>query len=327
MPQPTIPQEATGGKPLVSFIVTTYNLPSDLLSACLDSILSLSLSQSEREIILVDDGSLCSPIDQLQAYRDQLIYVRQANQGLSAARNTGLRVAQGSYIQFVDGDDALLPVAYEHCLDLVRYHCPDIVMFEATASQTAAAVFTQQGPVAGTDFLRGHNLRASAWGYVFRRSILGSLRFITGILHEDEAFTPMLFLRAERLFTTTAKAYFYRQRPGSICRSTEPKATDRRLADTERVITHLQAQLDALPEADKAALSRRIAQLTMDYLYNTLLAPDAQQRLEAAIDRLSQKGLYPLPPADYTGKYRLFRLAIGSGVARKLLPKLLKIGK
>ena len=50
-------------KPLVSFIVTTYNLPVTLLDECLNSILSLSLSEEEREIILIDDGSDRSPID------------------------------------------------------------------------------------------------------------------------------------------------------------------------------------------------------------------------------------------------------------------------
>lgn len=324
MQQTTNIQEELDGRPLVSFIVTTYNLPTDLLCPCLDSILRLSLSQSEREIILVDDGSQTSPIDQLEAYRNQLIYIRQANQGLSAARNTGLAMASGSYIQFVDGDDALLPVAYEHCLDIVRYHHPDLVQFQTSNSQTATVDFTQQGPTTGAAFMRGNNLRAAACGYVFRKGILGRLRFITGIVHEDEAFTPMLFLRAERLYTTTASAYFYRQRPNSITNSQKPEDICRRLGDTERVLSYLQSQLDTLPEADRAALNRRIAQLTMDYLYNILRTPDAENLLEEAIGRLQQQGLYPLPATDYTKKYRLFRTAISNGIGRKLLSKILK---
>ena len=106
-------------QPLVSFIVTTYNLPVALLEECLNSILALSLTKDEREIILVDDGSDTPPINQLPQ-KGELIFIRQDNQGLSVARNIGIERAQGEYIQFVDGDDYLLTVPYEHCLDLVR---------------------------------------------------------------------------------------------------------------------------------------------------------------------------------------------------------------
>ena len=82
----------------------------------------LSLNKREREIILVDDGSDLTPLNELIDLRDGIIYLRQANKGLSAARNLGLRMASGSYIQFVDGDDFLLQAPYEHCLDIMRYH-------------------------------------------------------------------------------------------------------------------------------------------------------------------------------------------------------------
>lgn len=118
--------------PLVSFIITTYNLPLEYLVECLKSILQLSLNSREREIILVDDGSDISPINDLVEYQDDIIYIRQRNLGLSIARNTGLQNASGKYIQFVDGDDCLIQVGYEHCLDLLRYHNPDIVHFTSS---------------------------------------------------------------------------------------------------------------------------------------------------------------------------------------------------
>ena len=122
--------------PLVSFIVTTYNLPTDMLAECLRSILSMSLSKEEREIILIDDGSDLSPLDDLLDMRDDIIYLRQANRGLSVARNVGITLATGRYIQFVDGDDYLIRAPYEHCLDIVRYHDPDIVTFQPSEEAT-----------------------------------------------------------------------------------------------------------------------------------------------------------------------------------------------
>ena len=101
--------------PLVSFIITTYNLPKEYLAECLRSILQLSLNPREREVILVDDGSDMAAISELLDYQDDIIYLRQCNQGLSIARNRGLQIATGKYIQFVDGDDYLIQVSYEHC--------------------------------------------------------------------------------------------------------------------------------------------------------------------------------------------------------------------
>ena len=75
------------GKPLVSFILTYYNQPVQMLCECINSILALSLQPNEREIIVVDDGSNVSPMNGLMQYGDELVYVRQKNSGLSMARN------------------------------------------------------------------------------------------------------------------------------------------------------------------------------------------------------------------------------------------------
>lgn len=70
---------AHGAQPLVSFIVPTYNLPVDMLRESLDSIMDLSLTQEEREIIVIDDGSINSPLAALADVIDQIIYIRQPN--------------------------------------------------------------------------------------------------------------------------------------------------------------------------------------------------------------------------------------------------------
>ena len=71
--------------PLISFIITYYNLPVEMLRECIESILQLSIPSEEREIILIDDGSDMSPLNELIDYRDQMIYLRQYNQGLRRA--------------------------------------------------------------------------------------------------------------------------------------------------------------------------------------------------------------------------------------------------
>lgn len=303
----------------ISFIVTTYNIPSDMLLACINSLLGLSLSDQEREIIVVDDGSEVDVLNPLLEIENKIIYLRQPNKGLSEARNIGLRIATGDYIQFIDGDDSLLKIPYEHCLDLVRFHNPDMVLFNATDNKHQKTPFNYNGPMTGTEFMHNNNLKGSACCYIFRRSILGDLRFTPGLLHEDEEFTPLLVLRAERLFCGDCAAYYYRQRPDSITNRRDTDFLERKLEDVERIIFHLKEVADHLPRAEKLAMERRVAQLTMDYLYNIIRTTHDKKHLNAAIDRLMKRNLYPLPDKDYSKKYRLFRRLIATKVGRAML--------
>ncbi len=306
-------------QPLVSFIVTTYNLPTTLLRECLQSILSLSLSKEEREIIIIDDGSEVSPLNDLVELRDEFIYIRQRNMGLSIARNMGLVCAQGKFIQFVDGDDHLIQAPYEHCLDLARYKEADIILFHETQQAEPEVPFEYEGPMTGAAYMHQHNLKASACGYMFKKQILRSLRFTPGRLHEDEEFTPQLYLRAEHVFFTKSKAYFYRQRPGSITTEDNMRHTAKRLNDTESIILKLLEIAQRSPEMERVALNRRIAQLTMDYLYNIIQLTHSSRHLDEAIERLRKQGLFPLPDKNYTKKYTAFRKMINSRVGRHIL--------
>ena len=130
--------------PFISFIIPVYNVPTEMLCECLDSIIRLSLRKSEREIIVVDDGSQVSPLGALNNYLDDIIYIRQKNGGLGCARNRGLQNATGQYIQFVDADDALITNQYEHCLDIARFKGPDMVMFEFSRQDQSQKVYADQ---------------------------------------------------------------------------------------------------------------------------------------------------------------------------------------
>ena len=310
-------------QPLVSFIIPVYNIEADMLRECLESITALSLSRQDREIILVDDGSEYTPLNSISDLANDIIYIRQKNQGQSAARNMGLRIATGRFVQFVDSDDRLIRAPYEHCLDIARYHNPDIVFFKSTTRDTAIDTpFTYDGPTTGSQYMRDNNIRGALWGYIFERNILGDLRFTPGRLHEDEEFTPQLFLRSERFYSTDAVAYYYRQRSGSTINNNEISHTKKLFADTEHILLHLQSLV--VPEADRAALNRRIAQLTMDYLYNIIRRTHDRQMLADAMERLRSHGLYPLPDRDYTKKYKYFRKMMSSTLTRNILFALIR---
>ena len=307
--------------PLVSFIITAYNLQSDYLKECIDHIQQLSLSPTEREIILIDDGSDICPLDELTELRDDIVYLRLRNQGVSVARNYGITIAQGDYIQFIDGDDYIIQTPYEHCLDIIRYENPDIVTFNHTEhGKQIKNDYQMTAPTDGTEYLKNNNLHGAVWSYLFKRSILGNLRFTPGIIYsEDEEFTPQLFLRAEKIYKTQGTAYFYRQHRQSVTSQKNPKDISLRLSNIESVLLHLQSLLDTIPESEKKALSRRIAQLTMDYLYNVIHLTHSYHHLENAIQRMKKYNLYPLPDKHYTRKYDVFRKMIQSSIGRRIL--------
>jgi len=315
--------------PLVSFIITYYDLPATMLRECIDSIRALSLRPYEREIIVVDDGSSMSPLTQLSDCLDDIVYVRQRNGGLSAARNMGIRTAAGQYLQFVDGDDLLLANAYEHCLDLVRYEQPDMVLFSLTAKndEKTVAVYDDSTKMSGTEFMRRQNIRGSACGYLFKRTALSELRFTTGILHEDEEFTPLLLLRADTVMSTNAQAYLYRQRPHSITTDTNIRHRLKRLNDAQQILFRLTRTADTLPTEGRLALRRRVHQLTMDYIYNVILLTRSRHYLNRKLEELKRKSIYPLPEREYTRKYNWFRRMANSSIGLSILMRVIPLMK
>ena len=317
-------------QPLVSFIVTCYNLPIEMLCGCIDSILKLNLQPIEREIIVIDDGSDQSPMNDLLKYGDDIIYVRQKNGGLSAARNKGIEVATGNYLQFVDGDDQLIPSGYDYCLDIIRQH-PDaeMVLFDFDENSCPDQTTTADSPIptSGTDYMRHHNIHGTAWGYLFRRTTLSDLRFTSGIYHEDEEFTPQLLIRAETVYPTMAKAYYYNRRPDSIITSQKEAHIEKRFDDMLQVIRHLHQTADRLPNNDQLAMERRVAQLTMDYIHNVILQTRSMTITQQRIQTLCAEGLFPLPDRNYTKKYQWFRRLTNSRLGLSVLVRILPLMK
>jgi glycosyltransferase involved in cell wall biosynthesis len=88
--------------PLVSVIIPVYN-SAKYIQKAIDSV--LDQTYSNYEIIVVDDGSTDETRQKLQSYRDKIRYVFQENQGSATARNTGIKLAKGDLVAFLDSDD------------------------------------------------------------------------------------------------------------------------------------------------------------------------------------------------------------------------------
>jgi glycosyltransferase involved in cell wall biosynthesis len=90
----------------VSVIIPAYN-GERYIQQAIDSV--LRQTYRDRELIVVDDGSTDNTCKILKSYGKQLNWIAQENQGVAASRNTGLELAQGEYIAFLDQDDVFLP--------------------------------------------------------------------------------------------------------------------------------------------------------------------------------------------------------------------------
>lgn len=290
--------------PFISFVIAYHNEPEALLRDCIESIQALPFMKDEAEIVVVDDGSkvpLSLPRleEAIQDSNTRIMVIRQEESGLSVARNTGISQSSGRYIQFVDADDCLIPSAYEAVLGQVRAGTADLVMFRMSQSPSnipTPKVRPQEWRGSGASFLQQCNLRAAACAYAFRRDILGDLRFYPGLFHEDELFTPLLFLRANMLVDMDAKAYFYRQHEGTITHSNSSEKVQKRLNDIRFIINELRF-------SDEYLLERRIRQLTVDYLQKSWTLTHSLCELHRRSAELRRQGFLPLPLRRYSPRY------------------------
>ena len=299
----------------ISFIVPCYNTPARLLHECIDSILQLGLSSEEYELIVIDDGSDEMVEEYLDGYGNDVKCYRIAHQGLSMARNVGFMVSCGDYIQYVDSDDCLLPDAYGEVIRHLREEHPDMLQFRFVKDKSPQGV---RGKVcadwhvtmSGREFLQHNNVRPAAWSYVFLRKIKGDLKFMPGLIHEDELFTPLLMMRAHSIMTTKTQAYFYRQTEGSITENKTEEHVMKRLNDMHFIISELK---------NVEGLERRAEQLTINLLYMTFKLTRSLVAVIAEMQILRYKGWLPLPFRHYTWKHTAASL-----LSRMIYPRKIK---
>ncbi len=114
-----------------SVIIPVYNA-EEYLEECLQSV--ISQTQREMEIIIVNDGSVDKSAEIIESYQNKYSYIKtinQSNQKLGAARNAGLKIAEGEYIYFLDADDYIDSQLLEKCYEVSTARQLDFLMFDS----------------------------------------------------------------------------------------------------------------------------------------------------------------------------------------------------
>jgi len=301
-------------KPFITFIIPHYNKPAYMLRECIESVMSLELGDDEREIIIVDDGSIEKSEELVKSIGEDIVYLYQQNQGPSVARNRAMDIATGEYIQFLDSDDYLVSSNYNEVIRTIRKKRMDMLLFRYTTDTVVAKTIKETIPpeaittCKGSEYLLNNNLRAACCLYIFRRELVNDLRFQPGIFHEDTLFTPLLIMRTKTFCDTTTKAYFYRQTEGSTMNSRNKQHVQKRLDNLNFVLHEFKKETKRLSGTEQMAMERCLHQEIMCYMFHILELTHSFCELRKRVIRLRDEGLFPMPLKKYTLKYWLFAL-------------------
>lgn len=204
--------EAQCVQPRYSVIIPIYNA-ENTLNRCLDSLLSCDYPASDRELILVNDGSADSSLSICREYSfryDNIRVIDKPNGGVSSARNAGLDTARGRFILFADSDDYVVPDFFRFLDEAVGNEPSDFIQFSICIDSGADKREAVLRPVhlASRDKLTPHIVDSicrktinGPWAKLFRRDIIEkhSIRFPEGSsIGEDRAFNIVysLFCRS-----------------------------------------------------------------------------------------------------------------------------------
>jgi len=257
--------------PRITVVVPVYNV-AEHVGACIASLRAQSLP--DFEALVIDDGSTDgSGACAVEAIggdpRFQVI--RQENRGLSGARNTGLEAARGAFIAFLDSDDQFAPdfLARMHgalvedggdwvaCAIALCFPGDDV----AVHSAVHGAPLVQPGPARRVPLDNCTEIARhfpSAWNKLYRRSLIGDLRFPEGTWFEDHEFFWALAARTGHLLSLPEPLYRHtRARPGQITGADDDRVFEQ-FAVLERLAVLVRGSGALAPEEGLARLASRL---------------------------------------------------------------------
>lgn len=335
----------TLGQPKLSIVVPIYNV-EPYLRKCVDSLLAQDMD--DYEIILVDDGSTDSCPEICDEYAAgihntsihntcSIRVIHQENAGLSAARNTGIKAARGTYLMFVDSDDYIEPNVLTGLiaqmerdnLDVLRYRLqyvnPQYEVYNPYKSDPFKGNDYSEAPIDGVAFLNSRmNTQCYAWQFILRRDLivpddsvhsftpslvhsLSGVLFTPGIYFEDTEWMPRMLLKAKRVAGTNTVVYNYLVREGSITNAVNRSKLKKILDDKMRLIGEMQRQAVALRKSGRYNIwyTRMIADTVISIM--GMLSTTFYNEKDEYLRQLRSMDIYPI--VNKSIKTRLINLS------------------
>lgn len=216
----------------ISFIIPIYNV-EQYVQRCLESIMAQDKAEADMECLIIDD---CGSDNSMQIVRKMIamyhgpirfdVIQHDVNRGLSVARNTGIKKAQGDYVFFVDSDDYLKPDSISYFLENLNSHPHvDIVIGNVMNCKDGNVMIHHirkpwliDDPTIFFQRMLRHQIYLYAWNKLIRRSLLvdKGLFFIDGILYEDQSWSYLLFSNITSVLLLPRVTYVYEYNMSSI---------------------------------------------------------------------------------------------------------------
>lgn len=313
----------------LTIILTVYN-KEPFLHRIFDSVLNQqNICTDEYEVLAVNDGSTDGSSKILDEYEMQDKRVRvltQQNQGLSMARNNGVKEAKGDYVWFVDADDVISPMSVRMICEAMT-SVPDIIpIYAQTEGEEKVRNQVPVEALTGKDILLSGKWQSCGVFNIFRRDFLrvNNLSFVPGIYHEDSEFTPRVLFLAKKVVVVPKVLYTVIHEPNSITQVPRPK----RAFDCLTVAENLKLFIDSQENADPAVVltfNNYISSVINSALKVVVQNSDEEQRrlnkmlhskplllhtfLKTSVIRYRVEGfLFRLFPEHYTQIYNLMKL-------------------
>lgn len=217
-------------KPFVSVIIPVYNV-KNYFPRCMQSV--IAQTYSNYEVVLIDDGSTDGSSDLCDQYTKEYAFVHtlhQSNQGQSAARNYGIKVAQGEYVCFIDSDDYVSVDYIEKMVTVLDLYQADmtVIKMSGISGKREVPVDYKDGnekcqlmdtKTALEEMMYSKLFGASPCAKLYRKELAEKYLYPVGVYFEDLGTTYKIIGECERIVFINSTGYFYVRREGSTMHS------------------------------------------------------------------------------------------------------------
>lgn len=295
----------------LSIILPVYNVAL-YLKDCLDSCINQDLPKDDYEIICVDDGSTDNSSDiiaQYMTWNPNIVYAKQSNSGVSVARNSGLGIARGKYVWFVDSDDFIECNVMNKLVNIMETHDLDVLGFDYDRVQQDSrmtipehkdiepALSEVKSDYSAMKLVGG----ASSWAFILKKEYLttNDIEFNPNISYgEDTLYSFLVLSNSKRAMKMTSNIYHYRLREGSAMHT---KSIDNHKKRCESMFCMAEAYKFQYEKCKKQNVNSLLLNnvLTRQHLaVRNVLFSAMMVNFEYANKMkisLKQKGMYPFP--------------------------------